>query len=218
MPRLPMPALSLPRLPHSRLPLSRLSLSRPSIRARALRRVRHLFSLAAFLPLAACGTSDVDAAEPTGPGTPGGGAFPTELVGTWVYGVISPTNVVDAYNGSWIDSAYGTSVLFEFGPNGTYRQAILIMTRAYNCKSQVFVYNEGRAVVEGSTIKVYPTKGSVKARDTCVAANNFDRADNIAAKQGDTYGWTFKLHDDGKTYLLIGVRNDMTNPSYFRRS
>lgn len=183
---------------------------------RSSRRVRQALAVAFLLPLAACGTDTAEAAEPTGPGA--GSPFPVELVGTWVYGVISPTNVVDAYNGAWIDSAYGTSVLFEFGPNGTYRQAILIMTRAYNCKSQVFVYNEGRAVVEGSTIKVYPTKGSLKARDTCVAANNFDRADNIAAKQGDTYGWTFKLHDDGKTYLLIGVKNDMTNPSYFRRS
>lgn len=38
----------------------------------------------------------------------------------------------------------------------------------------------------------------------------------IATKEGSVYGWTFKLHDDGKTYLLVGPNNDMSNPSYFR--
>ncbi len=192
-----------------------------TVRRVTARRALATSSLVLAAVLAACGT---DAGAATGPGDDnnnGGGngaVFPAQLVGTWVYGVISPTNFHDAYTGAWIDNAYGTAVLFEFKPNGTYTQSILISTRAYSCKSQVFVYNEGRAVVEGAVIKVYPTKGTIKARDNCVAANNYDRADNIAAKQGSQYGWTFKLHDDGKTYLLIGVNNDMSNPSYFRLS
>ncbi|MFN8669107.1 MAG: hypothetical protein U0164_18130 [Gemmatimonadaceae bacterium] len=191
---------------------------------RAVASTRRLFAAMTLIvatALAACGGDANAATDPDG-GTNGNGggsgaAFPTELVGTWVYGTISPTTVHDAYSGEWIDNAYGTAVLFDFKPNGTYTQSVLISTRAYSCKMQVFVYNEGRAVVEGSVIKVYPTKGSIKARDNCNAANNYDRADNIAAKQGNQYGWTFKLHDDGKTYLLIGVNNDMSNPSYFRK-
>lgn len=65
--------------------------------------------------------------------------------------------------------------------------------------------------------EVYPTAGTITARDNCVAANNYDPPDNLANKQGRRYGWTLKLHDDGKTYLLIGPDNDMTNPSYFSR-
>lgn len=186
----------------------------------ALHSTRRLLTAATLIlatALAACGGDASAATAPDGnDGAGNGTSFPTELVGTWVYGVISPTNFHDAYTGAWVDNAYGTAVLFEFRPNGTYTQSILIATRAYSCKSQVFIYNEGRAVVEGAVIKAYPTTGSIKARDTCVAANNYDRPDNVANKQGSQYGWTFKLHDDGKTYLLIGVNNDMSNPSYFR--
>lgn len=199
------------------------SVTAPAVRrGRTSRRALATASLLFAAAVSACG-HEVNAA--TGPGDSnnngGGGnssAFPAQLVGTWIYGVISPTNFYDAYTGAWVSNAYGTSVLFEFGANGTYKQSILIATSAYSCRSQVFVYNEGRAVVEGSSIKVYPTKGTLRARDNCVAANNYDRPDNIAAKQGSVYGWTFKLHDDGKTYLLIGVNGDMSNPSYFRHS
>lgn len=189
-------------------------------RGRTSRRALATASLLFAAAVSACG-NEVNAA--TGPGDNNNGdgnnaAFPAELVGTWVHGIVSPTNFYDAYTGAWVSNAYGTSVLFEFGPNGTYKQSILIATSAYSCRTQVFVYNEGKAVVEGNTFKVYPTKGTVRSRDNCNAAYNFDRADNIAAKQGDLYGWTFKLHDDGKTYLLIGVKGDMSNPSFFRHS
>ncbi len=189
-------------------------------RGRITRRALATTSILLATVLGACGTEVNAVTDPTDNGNGDGNtsAFPAELVGTWVYGVISPTNFYDAYTGAWVSNAYGTSVLFEFGANGTYKQSILIATSAYSCRSQVFVYNEGKAVVEGSTIKVYPTKGTLRARDNCVAANNYDRPDNIAAKQGSVYGWTFKLHDDGKTYLLIGVNGDMSNPSYFRHS
>ena len=164
--------------------------------------------------LAACGAEATATEPPAGGGS--GDPFPAQLQGTWIYGIISPTNFYDAYTGQWLSNAYGTSVLFEFATEGKYNQSIHIATSAYSSRMQVFIYNEGRAVVEGNTIKVYPTKGTVRSQDNCVVKNNYNRPDDIASKQGSVYGWTFKLHDDGKTYLLIGPNNDMTNPSYFR--
>jgi hypothetical protein len=199
---------------------ARRAVSRTARRLAPSRRARTGTALLAFAFLAACGSESSAATDPDGNTGGGGGgtAFPSELQGGWIYGVISPTNFHDAYTGEWVGNAYGTSVMFDFKPDGRYTQSILIATQAYSCKMQVFIYNEGKAVVEGSVIKVYPTKGTVKSRDNCVARNNYDRPDDIAAKQGSQYGWTFKLHDDGKTYLLIGVNNDMSNPSYFRHA
>lgn len=184
--------------------------------ARTMRRTLALTVVLVATSLTACG-AESGATEPSpAPGGGNGDPFPAQLQGTWVFGVISPTNFHDAYTGEWLSNAYGTSVMFEFAPNGRYKQSILIYTSAYSCRMQVFIYNEGRAEVDGSVIKVYPTSGTIRSQDTCNAANNYSRPDNIANKQGSQYGWTFKLHDDGKTYLLIGVNNDMSNPSYFR--
>jgi hypothetical protein len=60
-------------------------------------------------------------------------------------------------------------------------------------------------------IKVYPTTGSIKARDTAMGRQQLLMPDNVADKQrGASTGGPSKLHDDGKTYLLIGVNNDMS--------
>lgn len=184
--------------------------TRPRARVRLLATALLLLSAT----LAACGTEPTANNDaPGGPSTPA----PAQLVGDWIYGVISPTNFHDAYNGSWVNNAYGTSVFFEFAANGTYKQHLLIYTSAYSCKTQVFTYNEGRATFDATSIKLYPTKGVVKARDNCVPKNNFDRPYDAAAHQGDVYGWRFDTHPvDGKTYLLIGVGGNMSNPSYFR--
>lgn len=184
--------------------------------APVLRRALAITTVLLATTLTACGAEAGATEPPPAPGGGNGDPFPAQLQGTWVFGIISPTNFHDAYTGQWLSNAYGTSVMFEFAPDGRYKQSILIYTSAYSCKTQVFIYNEGRAEVDGDVIKVYPTKGTVRAQDNCVVANNYNRPDNIAAKQGSQYGWTFKLHDDGKTYLLIGVNNDMSNPSYFR--
>ena len=187
-------------------------------RRRALRRTVALATILLSTVVAACNT-EAGATEPDDNGNNGGGngtAFPSELTGSWVFGLISPTDFYNASTGEWVDNAYGTAVLFDFKPDGRYTQSILIKTSAYNCRMQVYIYNEGRAQVEGSLIKVYPTKGTIRSRDTCNAVNNYERPDDIARKQGDKYGWTFQQESDGKTYLLIGVGGDMTNPSHFR--
>ncbi len=128
---------------------------------------------------------------------------------------------VDAYNGQWLDNAYGTSVMFEFAPNGTYRQTLLIKTSAYSCRMQVYIYNEGRAVFDGDTIRTYPTGGTIKSMDSCNAHNNYTRPDAIDGKQGQKYGWHFGRNasnaDDPQTYLILGVGEQQT-PAYFRRS
>lgn len=144
--------------------------------------------------------------------------LPAELLGAWVHGSADPASVADAHATTWVSDAAGTSIRFEFGPNGTYKQSILVTASALPCRTQLLVHNEGTAVLDGNTFRVYPTRGTVRSRDTCDASRNFDREDDVAIKQGDLYGWNLILHDDGETYLHVGAKGDMTRAADFRRS
>jgi hypothetical protein len=146
---------------------------------------------------------------------------PAELIGQWLHGIVSMSGYVDAYSGLWLDNAYGTSVMFQFAPDGTYKQTILIKTSAYSCRMQVYIYNEGKATFDGAAIETYPTSGTVKSMDTCNAANNYTRPDDLTRKQGQSYGWHFGKNannpDDAQTYLILGV-GAQQSPAYFRRA
>lgn len=194
------------------------------MRAAAQRgRIAHLAivtaSVLATAILGAC-SREVNAASLTGDTGKGRhvAPLPAELLGTWVHGSADSARVADAHATTWVSDADGTSMRFEFGPNGTYKQSILVTTSALSCRTQLLVHNEGTTVLDGNTLRVYPTRGTVRSRDTCDDSRNFDREDDVAIKQGDLYGWNLMLHDDGETYLHIGAKGDMSRASNFRRS
>jgi len=185
------------------------------LRAPLLRNALCLAIAAAIITnFAACGGDS--STSPGGVGDTPRTDTPSELVGTWVHGLISPTDFYDANSGEWIDNAYGTAVLFTFTADGRYTQDILIKTSAYSCRTQVFIHDEGTTAIDGNEIRVYPTKGRVISRDNCNDQFNYDRADDIAGKQGDPYLWDFQVNpDDGQTYLTIDV-GASGSVAYFR--
>jgi hypothetical protein len=202
-------------------------------RVLGIRRGRRSMLLAVLFagaaPLAACGAT---AAEPDdsapnagsagagGSGTSGGASAsttPASVLGSWIFGVFSPTDFYNASTGQYIGNAYGTSVIFKFTPDGQYEQTVLIHSTVYSCRTQVYVYNKGTVKFSGGEFRVYPTSGRVRSNDTCNASFNYDRADDIARKQGDRYSWSFQRNaGDGKTYLMIGVGGETTTLSSFR--
>ena len=150
------------------------------------------------------------------PGTPGSTA-PPNIPGSWVYGVLSATDYYNASNGSYIGNGYGTSVLMKFTADGKYEQSIYIEATTYNCHTKVFIYNAGTVKWGATEFRVYPSTGRVRSSDTCNAAFNYDRPDDIARKQGDVYSWAFERNaSDGKTYLMIGPNGTTENRSSFR--
>jgi hypothetical protein len=210
--------------------------NRPVRRVLGIRRGRRSTLLAVLFagvaPLVACTESatEPDAAGGSvssgsagsgsaGSGSAGSGASntPSSILGAWVYGVFSPTDFYNASNGQYIGNAYGTSVVFKFTSDGKYEQTVLIHSTVYSCRTQVYVYNKGTVKFNGGEFRVYPSSGRVRSSDTCNAAFNFDRADDIARKQGDKYTWSFQRNaNDGKTYLMIGVGDDASALSSFR--
>lgn len=199
----------------------RLSLLAPSRRALAA---------AALLLLAACAADSAtapgaspDAAAGTPPGTPApapaGDASrpPSSIVGAWSYGALSMIDYQNASTGAPIGNAFGTSVLFKFTADGRYEESIYIEATTYNCHTKLFIYNAGTVKFGGAEFRVYPTTGRVRSSDTCNAQFNYDRADDIARKQGDRFSWAFEKNaSDGRTYLMIGVDGDMRNRASFR--
>lgn len=177
-------------------------------------------------PLSALGVLAICAAaacggDSTGPGkhhdTPRSDV-PAALQGDWKWGAISSIDFYDSSTGAWVDDGGGVGVFFTFTPDGHYTQGVLFKSTVYNCTTTVWVYDEGTVVVEDAVFRVYPTSGRVRSRDTCIPRNNFDRADDLARKQGDLYSWAFEANQgDGKTYLMIGVDGDMETRSAFRR-
>ena len=142
---------------------------------------------------------------------------PDALVGRWQFGTISTLNFYEKGTGRWLDNAGGVGVFFTFTPDGRYTQGVLIKSTMYSCTTQVWIYNEGTVVFEQSTFRVYPTSGRVRSQDNCNQRYNFDRPDDLQRKQGDLYSWAFERNaNDGKTYLMIGVKGDMVNRSSFR--
>jgi hypothetical protein len=183
---------------------------------------------AGVAPLVACTESatEPDAAGGGSPnagsanaGSAGSGAAntPSSILGAWIFGVFSPTDFYNASNGQYIGNAYGTSVVFKFTADGKYEQTVLIHSTVYSCRTQVYVYNKGTVKFNGAEFRVYPASGRVRSSDTCNASFNYDRADDIARKQGDKYTWSFRRNaNDGKTYLMIGVGDDTSALSSFR--
>jgi hypothetical protein len=182
-------------------------------------------AFAGVAPLAACteaATAPDDAAPAPASGSAAGGGSsgagtPASVLGAWIFGVFSPTDFYNASNGQYIGNAYGTSVVFRFTADGKYEQTVLIHSTVHSCRTQVYVYNKGTVRFNGGEFRVYPTSGRVRSSDTCNASFNYDRADDIARKQGDRYTWSFQRNaGDGKTYLMVGVGDDATALSSFR--
>ena len=191
---------------------------------------RRAIAAAMLLAAAACSDSATEPASagetpgtptgtPNGTPTQSGTAAPANIPGNWVYGVLSMNDYYNVQNGSYVGNGYGTSVLFKFTADGKYEQSIYIEATTYSCHTKVWVYNAGTVKWGASEFRVYPTTGRVRSSDTCNAQFNFDRADDIARKQGDLYSWAFERNaSDGKVYLMIGPNGTTENRSSFRRA
>jgi len=184
----------------------------------AWRRATLFVAIAALL--AACGGD-----SSTGPGDGPGGDTPSsevprDLVGSWRYGSISPTNFWNDHTGQYAGNAYGFADYITFQRSGTFTRLVYIYTNSYGCQTQVWTQMEGTVEADDETFTLYPTKGRYKVADHCVQRNNYERpmqANELRERQGDEYHWAFEENEyDGKTYLAIGVADD-ENPGYYER-
>jgi hypothetical protein len=164
---------------------------------------------------AGCGSDSGPSAPGGGPGytpPPSGDRLPSELVGAWITGDVSSVNFFSPSTGHW-SNGYGEGMYFRFTANGTYEQGFLMHGSLYSCSSDFFGFKSGTVrVVDDSTLALHPTYGRVKSTDSCVEANNYERADN--ALEDATLIWRFGPDDYG--YMKLWLRYPDSGASPFR--
>ncbi len=173
--------------------------------SRAFRSIRRL-APAALTSLAA-GCAVEDATGPDGGGTDGGtgGSVPAALVGSWRYGVISPTNFWNDHTGVFSGNAYGMSDHYVFNRNGTFKEYTYIYTQSYGCRTQVWVEMNGGVDFDDATFTTEVTGGRFKVSDSCSSSRNYDRAmtDAERRERSKTRPYAARTDGSGATYLEI---------------
>ena len=153
----------------------------------------------------ACGGDAATAAGPTDPGTPGtpapGDRVPSQYVGTWVSGNVSPVNFYSPSTGSW-GAPSGVGMFYKFSTNGTYEKGLLLQSTLYNCTMSVFFYVRGTIRVDGTTFDLRSSMNKMKSVDNCVQKNNYEKT----------------LETERETLLLRMGTDDYGNQTLFIRT
>lgn len=169
-------------------------------------------ALALFLLLASapgCGSAEGSGGGGD-PGTPRT-AVPASIADGWYTGTISSVNFFNPTTGSW-GAPSGTGMFFEFTADGYYEKGVLLQSSLYGCTMSFLAYDRGTMTVAGDRIVLYPTYGRIKSVDNCVAANNYERPDEL---QPETILWELGLDEYGTQTLWLRYENG--NPSAFHR-
>ena len=179
------------------------------------RAARWIAALSVFASLAcggdaakAAGPDDPD--TPTSPGNPGSGdRVPSQYVGTWVSGNVSPVNFYSPSTGSW-GAPSGVGMFYKFLPNGTYEKGVLLQSTLYGCTMSVFFYLRGTIRVDGSTFDLRSSMSKMKSVDNCVQKNNYEKT-----VENETETLMLRMGTDDYGNRALFIRSPDTSASRF---
>ena len=164
----------------------------------------------------ACGGDAATAAgpdDPDKPGTPGnpgsGDRVPSQYVGTWVSGNVSPVGFYSPSSGSW-GAPSGVGMFYKFLPNGQYERGVLLQSTLYNCTMSVLGYQRGTIKVDGSTFELRSSTHKMKSVDNCVQKNNYEKT-----LENETETLILQLGNDDYGNRALFIRAPDTGPSRF---
>ncbi len=130
--------------------------------------------------------------------------MPSQYVGTWVSGNVSPVNFYSPSTGSW-GAPSGVGMFYKFLPNGQYEKGVLLQSTLYGCTMSVFGYQRGAIRVDGSTFELRSSTHKMKSVDNCVQKNNYEKtldneAETLFLRLGtDDYGNRALCSSDRRT-------------------
>jgi hypothetical protein len=187
---------------------------RPSPRPAPARLARAAAALTALLAAACVEVTGPDDGTGSTGGPDAGGSVPSEIVGEWRWGSISPTNFWNDHTGVYSGNAYGMSDHYVFNRNGTFKEYVYIYTQSYGCRTQVWVEMGGTVEFGGSSFAKTVTSGRFKTTDTCASSRNMDRSMTEAERRERSKSHDFALRTDnaGKRYIeILEARYDRAN-------
>ena len=161
----------------------------------------------------ACGGDAATAAGPEDPGPPdtpaSGDRVPSQFVGTWVSGNVSPVGFYSPSNGSW-GAPSGVGMFFKFFANGQYEKGVLLQSTLYNCTMSVLGYQRGTIKVSGSTFELRSSTHKMKSVDNCVQKNNYEKT-----LENETGTIILQMGTDDYGNRTLFIREPDTGPSRF---
>jgi hypothetical protein len=146
-------------------------------------------------------------ADATGPDGASGGdktpktTVPSELVGTWLNGSVSPTNFYNPSTGSW-SNGYGTGLFYRFNTDGTFEYGWQTYSTLYSCSERATVYRKGTVTVDAAshTIQLYTTSSVVHGESTCSSTPSYTKP---GPTDQETLIWDWDKDEYGHTYLML---------------
>lgn len=136
----------------------------------------------------------------TGPDTPPG-SVPPELVGSWYYGSVSPTNYYNPNSGQW-SNAYGEGMFYTFKADGTFEFGYRVYAGSYGCTNTMMWYKSGSMSSEpaAKTVTVRPKTALLNSKDNCRPEWNYEKEIDKSPEQ---LGWRFGQDEWGFDALFL---------------
>jgi hypothetical protein len=150
--------------------------------------------------LMACSATEPGSGGGGGGGT--GGTVPAELVGSWYYGSVSPTNYYSPGSGQW-SAGYGEGMFYTFNADGTFEFGYEIQAGSYGCTNTVMWYKSGGVDSDpaAQSVTVRPSVALLNSRDNCHPEWNYEKPIDPSPEQ---LSWRFGKDAYGYDALLLG--------------
>ncbi|MDB5045435.1 MAG: hypothetical protein JWQ08_1485, partial [Deinococcus sp.] len=133
------------------------------------------------LPLALVLTPVTSAAQ-SGP------VIKAPMLGSWLYGRLSPIEYYDRTTNKWQDAS-GASEIVTFLPDGRYERTRLLSLTTYSCTSKLYIYEKGTVKLAGDQLTYRPQEG-VNRGYTCTPSNSW------TTTKINPETWTFHFERD----------------------
>jgi hypothetical protein len=123
------------------------------------------------------------------------------LVGSWIYGSVSPTNYYNPGSGQW-SNAYGAGMFYTFKENGTFEFGYRVYSGSYGCTNTAMWYKSGRVDADPTahTVTVRPTTALLNSQDNCRPEWNYEKEIDRSPEQ---LSWRFGLDEWGYEALFL---------------
>ena len=121
------------------------------------------------------------------------------VVGTWRTGGMSTTDDVNTVTGARTASN-GNTQKYEFRADGRFAFVVYLQSTMYGCTTALFNDKQGRYSIEGSQLRLIPSKNFWRNTYSCSAASNKER--NYVLDQ-EVYEVSFKTDEYGKLFICL---------------
>lgn len=130
---------------------------------------------------------------------PSGPVIRAPLLGSWLYGRISPIEYYDRSTNRWQDAS-GASEIVTFAADGSYERTRLLALTTSGCTSKLFIYEKGTLEIAGDRLTYRPREGVNKGY-TCSPSNSW----HTTSINPET--WVFHFEQGGRGQDVLVLRN-----------